>query len=134
MLKDIPKPLVEDVAIAVVQEENELGELIWSSYVINLKDQPIEGVLVSTKGYGTYQGTDVKTSMLRHFLDVVPGKSFSLIEPIIENLFGLNNEFWLSFYQHGTMYDKKYIFLPESIKEDFFTTIPILNKKGVMIL
>jgi hypothetical protein len=133
MLKDIPKPIVEDVAIAVVQEENELGEMIWSSYLINMKDEPIEGVLVSTKGYGTYQGTDVKTSMLRHFLDVVPGKDYILIEPIIENLFGLNNEFWLSFYFNGTMYDKKYIFLPESIQEDFFINIPFLNKKGVMI-
>ena len=133
MLKDIPQPLVEDVAIAVVQDENEKGELIWSSYLINMKSEPIEGVLVSTKGYGTYQGTDVKTSMLRHFLDVVPAKEFTLIEPIIEDLFGLNNEFWLSFYCRGVMYDKKDIFLPESIQEDFFINIPLLNKKGVMI-
>ena len=133
MLKDIPQPVVEDVAVAVVQEENETGVLIWSSYLINMKSEPIEGVLVSTKGYGTYQGTDVKTSMLRHFLDVVPAKEFVLIEPIIEDLFGLNNEFWLSFYYKGEMYDKKYIFLPESIQEDFFINIPLLNKKGVMI-
>jgi hypothetical protein len=133
MLKDIPQPLVEDVAIAVVQEKNEIGEVIWSSYLINMKTEPIEGVLVSTKGYGTYQGADVKTSMLRHFLDVVPAKECALIEPIIEDLFGLNNEFWLSFYYKGVMYDKKYIFLPESIQEDFFINIPLLNKKGVMI-
>ncbi len=133
MLKDIPKHTVEEVAIAIVQEENELGEKIWSSYLINLKDTQIDGVLVSTKGYGNYEGQDVKTSMLRHFLDTVPSRSFSKIEPIIENLFGLNNEFWVSFYYQGNMYDKKYIFLPESIKEDYFINVPLINKKGVMI-
>lgn len=133
MLKDIPNYVVEDIAIAIVQEENETGETIWCSYLLNLIDIPIEGVLVSTKGYGTYQGADVKTSTLRHFLDYVPEHSFSKIEPIIENLFGLNNEFWVSFYREGKLYDKKYIFLPESIKEDYFTTIPLIHKKGVMI-
>lgn len=132
MLKDIPNFIVEDIAIAVVQEENETGELVWSSYLLNLKSEPIEGVLVSTKGYGNYEGEDVKTSMLRHFLDVVPAKGYAMIEPIIENLFGLNNEFWVSFYLNGAMYDKKYIFLPESIKEDFFINVPLLNKKGVV--
>ncbi len=133
MLKDIPEHIVEDIAIAIVQEENEIGELIWSSYLLNLKEAPIEGVLVSTKGYGNFEGEDVKTSMLRHFLDSVPAKGYTRIEPIIENLFGLNNEFWVSFYYQGTMYDKKYVFLPESIKEDFFINVPLIHKKGVMI-
>jgi hypothetical protein len=31
------------------------------------------------------------------------------------------------------MYDKKYIFLPESIKQENFTMVPVLNKRGVMI-
>ncbi len=133
MLKDIPNLVVEDIVIAIVQEKNELGETIWSSYLVNLKDEKIEGVIVSTKGYGTFHGSEVKTSMLRHFLETVPAKGFTEIEPIIEDLFGLNNEFWVSFYFRGTIYDKKYIFLPESIKEDFLTNIPLINKRGVMI-
>jgi len=32
-----------------------------------------------------------------------------------------------------TIYDKKFLFLPESIQENNFVTIPFLNKKGVMI-
>jgi len=31
------------------------------------------------------------------------------------------------------MYDKKYVFVPESITEENFTHVPVLNKKGVMI-
>jgi hypothetical protein len=49
------------------------------------------------------------------------------------NLFGLNNEFWVSFYLDKQIYDKKYVFLPETIKEENFTLIPVLNKHGVMI-
>lgn len=133
MKKDIIPPIVEDVAVAVVREENELHEAEWNVYLINLKKEKIEGVLVSSKGYGMYNEEDVKTSTLRHFLDEVEACSFSKIEPIVENLFGLNNEYWVSFYLNKIMYDKKYIFLPETIKEENFITIPYINKKGVMI-
>ena len=55
------------------------------------------------------------------------------IEAIQEKVFGLNNEYWVSFYIKNDIFDKKYVFLPETIKEEFFTTVPILNRKGVMI-
>ncbi len=134
MIKDIPELIVENVAIAVVREKNELDETVWNSYLINLKDQKIEGVLVTSTGYGELNDEKVKTSTLRHFLDEVEPKSFVKIEPIIEEVFGINNEYWLSFYFNKTMYDKRYVFLAESITEANFTTIPLINKKGVMII
>jgi len=133
MKKDITPPLVEDIAIAVVKEENEMNEAEWNVYLLNLKKEAIEGVIVSSKGYGIYNNEEVKTSTLRHFLDTVTAHSFTKIEPVLENLFGLNNEYWVSFFLDKKMYDKKYIFLPETIKEENFIQIPILNKKGVMI-
>lgn len=133
MKKDIIPPLVEDIAVAVVKELNELNETQWNVYLLNLKPEKIEGVLVTSKGYGVYNDEDVKTSTLRHFLDVINGGEYKKIEPITENIFGLNNEFWVSFFQNNVMYDKKYIFLPETIKEENFTYIPNINKKGVMI-
>ena len=51
----------------------------------------------------------------------------------MENLLGLSNEYWVSFYKEKDMYDKKFIFLPESVREDNLTMIPVLNKRGVMI-
>ena len=134
MRKDIPELKVEDIALSIVKEKNEIGETIWNVYVINLKSNPIEGVLVTSKGYGQLNGEDVKTSTLRHFLDTVPGKSYSLIEPIIENVFGLNNEYWISFFHNKILYDKKYIFLAESITENNLIKVPLLNKEGVVIL
>jgi hypothetical protein len=133
MKKDIAPPLVEDIGIAVVKELNELNETEWNVYLVNFKKEKIEGVLVTSHGYGRLNEEDVKTSTLRHFLDEVEPKSFVKFEPIIETLFGLNNEYWVSFFIKRVMYDKKFIFLPETIKEENFILIPYINKKGVMI-
>lgn len=133
MLKDIPELKVEDIALAVVPELNATGAREWNVYFLNFKNEAIEGVLVTSKGYGFKDGENVKTSTLRHFLDVVPAKTFTKIELIIENVFGLNNEYWVSFFQDKKMYDKKYLFLPDTIKKEFFSHIPLLEKEGVMI-
>ena len=134
MLKDIPKLVVENIVVAIVQEtDTETGSLIWNVYIINLYDEKIQDVLVSSKGYGFHEGKDVKTSDLRHFIGDMEGHDYAMIEPIMPDVFGLSNEFWVSFYLHKNIYDKKYIFLPEAIKEENFTTIPVLNKRGVMI-
>lgn len=133
MIKDIQPTEVTDIAVAVVKEQNELAEDVWNVYLLNLKKENIEGVLVSSTGYGLYQDEEVKTSTLRHFLDVMEPHEFKKIEPIMENVFGLNNEYWVSFFVKSGMQDKKFIFLPETIKEENFVLIPYINKKGVMI-
>ena len=117
MKKDITRPEVRDIAVAIVQEKNEEGVEIWNSYLINMKEEQIEGVLVSSKGYGEIDGEKRETSVLRHFLDEVPSRSAKRIEPLIEEVFGIFNEYWVSFYVAKLMYDKKYIFVPESISE-----------------
>jgi hypothetical protein len=70
---------------------------------------------------------------LRHFYEEIPDLEFTRVEPIMENTFGMTNEYWVSFYIDGQVYDKKYVFLPESITEKNFTMIPLLNVAGVMI-
>ena len=125
--------MVEDVAVAIVREENDKGETEWNVYLLNLKNEEIEGVLVTSSGYGELAGEQRKTSTLRHFLDIVPAHSFAKIEPIMSDLFGLSNQYWVSFYLNKQIYDKKYVFLAESIREENFITIPLIKKKGVMI-
>ena len=133
MLKDLPDNTVVDIGVAVVQEQNETGELEWNVYLLNFKKEEIENVLVSSKGYGSLEGEQVKTSVLRHVLGDIPAESCRKIEPIMDKLFGLNNEYWVSYYHGGVIYDKKYVFLPESVVEENMITIPLLGKKGVMI-
>ena len=80
MLKDIPRIAVEDIAIAIIPKEvyGENNESLWEVYILNLKREKIENVLVSSKGYGTYKGETVKTSTLRHFLGEVEALMFLL--------------------------------------------------------
>src|ERR1700749_4995884 len=133
MIKDIPENIVQDIAIAVALEGENIESKTWYVYLINLKNEPIENVLVTSKGYGEKDGEQVKTSTLRHMFPKVEGGASVLIEPIDEQTFGLNNEYWLSYYIGTNIYDKKFIFLPESIVEMNFIRLPVINKPGVMI-
>ena len=134
MIKDLPQNIVKDIAIAVALEKESVETKLWYVYLINLKNIPIENVLVTSKGYGEKDGKQVKTSTLRHMFPVVENRSYKLIEPIDEQTFGLNNEYWLSYYVGKDIYDKKFIFLPESIVDMNFIKLPVINKVGVMIL
>lgn len=134
MKKDIPNYKVKDLAIAIVPRERDTeDEDLWDVYVINLKPKAIHSVLVSSKGYGNIRGEYMETTVLRHFFDEVEAESFLKIEPIQTKLFALANEYWISFSYEDYMYDKKYVFVKGSISPDNFTTIPYLNRRGVMI-
>lgn len=132
MKKDIQSPEVHDLVMAIVLEE-ENGQNVWNVFLINLHIVPIRNVIVTSRGYGELNGTQRSTSTLRHFYEEIPELEFTRVEPIMENTFGLTNEYWVSFYIDGQVYDKKYVFLPESITEKNFTMIPLLNVAGVMI-
>lgn len=133
MKKDILQPLVEGISIAVVLESEDPVSRHWNVYLVNHRADVLENVLVSSKGYGVKDGQEVKTSTLRHSLGEVAGSSFVAIEAIDEQVFGLTNEYWLSFYLGSQIYDKKFIFLPESIIDSNLIRIPLVNKPGVMI-
>lgn len=132
MKKDIISPTVEDIAIAVILEEEE-GENRWNVYLINLKDTDIRNVMIVSKGYGEINGESRETSTLRFFFDEIPAGDFTKVETIMDFAFGLSNEYWLSFYIGDTIYDKRYVFLPETISEKNFTKVPIIGIEGVMI-
>lgn len=131
MIKDIVFPEVEDVAVAVVQEVEGLDE--YNVYLINLKFADISNVLVTSTGYGLINEEHKKTSTLRHYFEVIKQHDFMTIEPITKEVFGLSNEYWISFTINGQLMDKKFVFLPETIVESNFVNVPIINKRGVLI-
>lgn len=136
MKKDIPVYKVEDLAIAIAPREPYLSEDeedLWDVYLINLRDDAITSVLVNSRGYGELDGEKQRTTVLRHFFEEIGPLDFVQIEPIQTRLFKITNEYWVSFVHDDYRYDKKYIFVQESISETNFTTIPFLNRKGVMI-
>lgn len=133
MKRDIEHPKVEGVAMAVVREQDEEGAPAWYVYLINRKDVPLTNVMVTSEGYGIVNDENVKTSELRHYIEKLDPGAFARIERIMEDVFALNNQYWLSFYIERTIFDKRYIFVPESINEENFTEVPLLGRKGVMI-
>jgi hypothetical protein len=134
MIRDIPDLKVKDIAIAVVpRQDQSADEDLWDSYLINLHEEPISNVLINSRGYGEIDGEKVKTTILRHYFEEIGPLQIVKIEPIQIKLFGITNEYWVSFVLNGHMYDKKYVFVNGSISEENFTTIPFLNLKGVMI-
>lgn len=135
MKEDINIPNVGDVSVAIVQEMGVDESLVYNVYLVNERPEALEKVLVTSKGYATVKktGEQIKTSTLRKSLGEVEGHSYQKIEPIMEDLFGLNNEYWVSFWIGNKMFDKKYIFLSETIKEENFSSIPLMDKKGVLI-
>jgi hypothetical protein len=132
MKKDIDIPEVKNVTIAVARTKTILNTYEWNVYLINNNDVPIENTLVSSTGYGEKDGAAQKTSTLRHFLETVPAKSTAPIEPINESVFHLNNEYWVSYYIGKQIFDKKFVFVPETINEDNLTYIKELDMEGIL--
>jgi len=133
MIKDLPENNVTDIAVAVALEGETAQSKVFHVYLINFKTEPLENVLITSKGYGEQNGEQVKTSTLRHLFPLVEANSFKQIEMIDEQTFGLANEYWVSYYIGNQIFDKKFIFLPESIIDANFIRLPIVNKPGVMI-
>lgn len=133
MKKDLPPNIVEDISIAVVLESETPETKNWMVYLINEKDVALKNVFVTSKGYGTKDDKAIKTTTLRHFIGDMDAHSVVKIEMIDPQVFGLTNEYWLSHYIGDTIYDKKYIFLPESIVDENLSRIPLVGKPGVLI-
>lgn len=135
MKEHLKSNTAEGISIAIVVDLNEEQEEQHNVYLINERAEDLKGCFVVSRGYGENlkTGEKVETSVLRHFVDELPGNSFVKVEPIMPELFGLNNEYWVSFWIDEVMYDKRYIFLPESIKPENLVNIPMMQKNGVLI-
>lgn len=133
MKKDIPFLPVEGIQVAIVRTINELNAEEWHVTLINRNEQPITNVFVTSKGYGSLEtNADQKTSMLRHFFQEVPSGGHIVVEPIMPELFHLTNEYWVSYFIENQVYDKKFIFVPDSIVPDHLIEIKPLGLVGVL--
>ncbi len=132
MKKDIHFPPVEGVSVAIAREKTPQDDFEWKVYLINNNDFPLSNVLVASKGYGTADGEQQKTSILRHLIEFVEAKGNAVIERIDPAVFHLCNEYWVSYYVDRTIHDKKYLFMPESIVEEHISYIPQIELEGVL--
>lgn len=132
MKKDIEIPEVKNVTLAVAREKNDLQQNEWKVYLINNNEFEIENTLVVSRGYGEKDGEEQRTSVLRHFLQTVGAKNTILIEPIDSKVLHLNNEYWVSYYVGSQIYDKRFVFVPDTICDENLVFIPELDREGVL--
>lgn len=128
MKKDIEIPIAKDVHVAIVHEWNE--EFLskeWNTYVLNNRTTQIDMVLIVSKGYDDER----KTSTMRHAIGVVEAKSYAKIEMLQEELFALNNEFFVTYYADNKIYEKRFLFEKNSINENVLSNIPLIEKEGI---
>jgi hypothetical protein len=120
MKKDIIFHPVKGIQVAIVKNTNELEGEEWNVIVINRNEEPVSNVFVTSKGYGNSESgnkQDQRTSTLRHFFPEIGAGQHAVVEPIMPDVFHLNNEFWVSYFIGKQIYDKKFIFVPDSIVE-----------------
>ena len=130
MRKEIEIPKVENVFIAVVQEQHpEYETNDWNAYIINNQDVDLDTVLIVTKGYSENKITPV----MRHSIKLLPARSYAKIEYIQDAVLELNNEFKVAFFEGNTMFDKTYLFRKNTINEMALQTVPLMQLKGVLV-
>ncbi len=132
MKKDITFHKVEGIAIAIVKRVNEAGIPEWFVNFLNMNEFALDNVLIVSRGYGDIDNEKRATSTLRHMLPHVAGRSFEFIELIDSSVFRLTNEFWVSYYIGNQIFDKKFIFVPDTIIEENLTAIPFMEDKGIL--
>lgn len=132
MKKDIQIPEVTDIFMAIVKEYNSEFQCDdWNAYIINNKNVAIELVLIVSKGYDRTK--QIETAILRHKIEKLPAKSYAKVELLLNDVTKLSNVFNVTFFNKNVMCDKKFLFEKGSIKESALRTIPLLNRRGILI-
>lgn len=135
MREDLLGPKVENVALALVELPIENADPEYVVFLINNRDDIMEGIIVASTGFGEnpQTGESIKTSTLRKGIEVMMPGEAARIEPIMPDLFEISNEFWVSFWVHETMFDKRFVFAAGTIQPKNFQLIPQLNAKGIIL-
>ena len=139
MKQDIDFDPVAGVSIAIVPDTTaaEPGAdsiAAWTVYLFNANDTPLDTVLIAAEGYGTQPtGEAVRTSTLRYHFEQVGPQSATPVELIDPAVFHLTNQYWVSYYQGGRIFDKKFIFVPDSLVPDNLSPLALLDGRlGVL--
>ncbi|PHR14015.1 MAG: hypothetical protein COA40_04550 [Aequorivita sp.] len=129
MRKDIEIPKAENVHIVAVKEwDKDFTEQQWYIYLVNNREDDIETVLVMSRG----KSEDRKTSTLRHGLGNMESKTSAKVEFIPTEVLGFTNEYLVTFFAENKLFERKFIFDPNSISDENVTAVPVLESEGIL--
>jgi hypothetical protein len=141
MKQDILFEPVVGVSIAIVPDASSLeatpsetSTTTWQVFLLNNNEFPLENVIIASEGYGTQpDGEAVRTSTLRYHFPEVAALSATPLELIDPAVFHLTNQYWVSYYRDRQIFDKKFVFVPDSIVPDNFSRLDLLEgRAGVL--
>lgn len=128
MKKDIQIEQVEDIKLAVIREYNKTSdENEWSVFLINQKETAIEMIIALIKGFNDTQ----ETTTFRRKINQIPPHCSMKLELIQAELFELNNQFQISFFEGSKMQEINFIFPANTIDSSKLVDIPDLGARGI---
>lgn len=129
MKKDIQIPIADKVYVgAIHQWDDQKLNKEWWVYLINAQNQELEATLLVSKGYGD----GLKTSTMRHGFGTVAPNSATKVEMLQEEVFKLNNEFFLTFFQDGKLFERRFVFESYQLTQVNMVEIPLMDDKGIL--
>jgi hypothetical protein len=102
-------------------------------HFLNLKDKPLTSVLINAEARGMIDGVEKHTAVMRFYIEEAGAQSSKKFEMLMPDTFLLNNQYWVSFYEDGQIFEKKFVFAANTISRDRMVMIPVLSRAGVMM-
>lgn len=134
MKKDIEIPKAENVFVTAINEWNDdFQEYTWYVYLVNENADPLEMAIINSRAYGMIDGEQRKTGTFRHVFADVPANGAIKVELLENNVLQLNNEFVVSYYLNGVLYDKTFLFRTNTINVNATSEIPSIDRNGVVV-
>lgn len=128
MKKDIEIQKVDGLKMVIVFEYNDVFKTNdWNVYLVNEKSVDLDTILIVSKGFSKTKNT----SYIRRQLEKLPANSYAKIELIEPELFSVNNQFQISFFEGIRMREATFVFPENTICEDSLKAIPNFDKKGI---
>ena len=126
---DIIIPIVKNIQVVATQEwDEEFLAKTWIVYLINNREDIIESVLVMSRG----TSKNKKTSTLRHGLGNLLPHTGAKVELVCEEVLGFTNEYLVTFFAEGKLFDRTFTFKPYSIKENNTVFIDLMGQDCVL--
>ena len=129
MKKDIIIPIVKNIQVVATHEwDKDFLAKTWIVYLINNREDIIESVLVMSRG----TSKNKKTSTLRHGLGNLLPHTGAKVELVCEEVLGFTNEYLVTFFAEGKLFDRTFTFKPYSIKENNTVFIDLMGQDCVL--
>jgi len=129
MKKDIEIPFAENIQIIATKEwDKDFLAKTWNVYFVNNREELIEMILVMSRGNSDKK----KTTTLRHGLGDLPGHTAAKVEFITEEVFGFSNEYLVTFFSNGKLFERTFVFNPQSISEENTVFIDLMGQDCVL--